>query len=127
MKYLCLGYYDAEAMDARPPAEIEALMSQCRPHMAGLYGSGRVLVDAGLDLETRSLRRVGGQVEVTADRVVESRLKIGGVFIVEADDLDDAMRVARLHPTTRVSDGEAFGWAIEIRPIHTWWEDPSRA
>ncbi|MEQ1552477.1 YciI family protein [Sphingorhabdus sp.] len=121
MKFLCLGYYDAKSMDARPKAEIDAIMSQCRPFIEELHDTGQVVMDAGLDLETRRLKLVRGKVEIVEGRVLEACSRIGGVFVIEARDMEDAIRVAAMHPTTRVSDGEQFGWAIEIRPIHTFW------
>ncbi|MEQ1524183.1 MAG: YciI family protein [Aestuariivirga sp.] len=121
MKFLCLGSYDAEKMDTRPKAEIDAIMSQCRPHIEELRNTGQVVMDAGLDLEARCLKRVCGKVEVVDRRPLDTKSLIGSVFVIEACDMEEAIRVASLHPTTRVNDGEQFGWAIEIRPIHSFW------
>ena len=41
MIFLCMGYFDPEKMDARPRAEIEAVMSECQPHIEKFYESGR--------------------------------------------------------------------------------------
>ncbi|WP_447726407.1 YciI family protein [Sphingomonas koreensis] len=123
MKYLCLGYYDAAQMDARPAAEIEALMDQCRPHIVEFHDSGRVLADAGLYLESRCVRRVDGEIRIGDGRVVDSAYRIGSVSIIEAADMEEAVQTACLHPTARISEGEAFGWAIEVRPIHSFWPD----
>lgn len=43
---------------------------------------------------------------------------IGSAFLIEARDMEEAIRVATLHPTAQVAAGEPFGWGIEIRPIH---------
>ena len=37
--------------------------------------------------------------------------------MIEARDLNDAIRVASLHPAARM--GADIGWALEIRPIGT--------
>ena len=42
MKFLCLGYYDSQTMDALPQAEIAAIMSQCGPPLEAFYGTGQV-------------------------------------------------------------------------------------
>jgi len=34
--------------------------------------------------------------------------------------MDDAIAVASKHPTHQVAAGAAFGWTIEIRPIHSF-------
>lgn len=120
MQFLCFGYYNSEKMDALPQAEIEAIMRQCEPHIRALHETGKVIVDAGLALETKTLRRVNGEIETIACRVSEAKLMIGGVFILEAEDMDEAIRLAMLHPTTQVNGVEAFGWTLEVRPIHSF-------
>jgi hypothetical protein len=118
MIYLCLGYFNPEKMDARPKEKINAVMRECQPHLEEFYKSGQVMIDAGLDLEAKSLRRVNGKVMVTDGPFVETKEKIGSAFLIEAHDMEEAIRVASLHPTTQVDAGEKFDWGIEIRPIH---------
>jgi hypothetical protein len=120
VKYLCLGYLNRERMDALPEAQLEAVMSQCRPHMKTLYNTGRVLFDAGLDVETKSVRRANGQITVTDGPFTEAKEIIGGVFLIEAESMEEAIQIASLHPTTQVAAGEQFGWRLEIRPIHSF-------
>lgn len=117
MKYLCLGYLEPEKMNARPKAEIDAVMSECQPHLEELYKSGQLIIDAGLSLETKCLRRVNGKVTVIDGPFVETKEMLGSAFLIEARDMEEAIRVASLHPTTQVGAGEQFGWRIEIRPI----------
>jgi hypothetical protein len=123
MIFLCMGYLIPEKMDARPNAEIEAVMSECQPHLEKFYDSGNVLIDAGLELETKSLRRVNGKVTVTDGPFTETKELIGSIFLIEAEDMDEAVQLAALHPTTQVSSGEDFGWRIEIRPVHYFKND----
>ena len=82
-----------------------------------MYETGRVILDAGLAVEGRRLRRVRGQVVTTDGPFSETKELIGGVFIVEADDIDEAVRIAAMHPTTQVPIGEGLGWHLEVRPI----------
>lgn len=118
MKYLCLGYFDPKKMDARPKAEIDAVMSECQPHLEELYKSGRVMIDAGLAPESKCLRRVNGKVTVIDGPFTETKEMIGSAFLIEAQDMEEAIRIASLHPATQIGAGEQFGWGIEIRPIH---------
>lgn len=118
MKFLCLGYLDHEKMDSRPEAEINAVMRLCQPHLEEFYISGQVIMDAGLALESKCLRRENGKVTITDGPFTETKEIIGSVFLIEAQDMEDAIRVASLHPTTQVGEGEQFGWRLEIRPIH---------
>lgn len=118
MRYLCLGYFNPSIMNGLPEAEIEAVMAECRSYMPELYKTGQVIVDAGLELETKYLRRVDGRVKVTDGPFAEAKELIGSAFIIEAADMEEAIRVASLHPTTMVGAGEQLGWRVEIRPIH---------
>jgi hypothetical protein len=118
MIFLCMGYYNAEKMDARPRAEIEAIMSECQPHIENFYDSGEVLLDAGLETESKSLRRIGGKIIVTDGPFTETKEMIGSIFIFEAENMDEAIQLASLHPTTQVNRGEEFDWRIEVRPVH---------
>lgn len=122
MKFLCLGYYDSQTMDALPQAEIAAIMSQCGPHLEAFYGSGQVVMDAGLDQPTRRLRQVNGKLEITDAPPREALL--GSVTILEADTLDAAVAIAAKHPSPALAAGEQFGWVMEVRPIHTFRERP---
>jgi hypothetical protein len=117
MKYLCLGYLDPEKMNARPQEEINAVMRECWPHLEELYKSGQVMIDAGLASEIKSLRRVKGKVTVTDGPFAETKEIVGSAFLIEARDMEEAIRVAALHPAVQVNAGEQFGWRIEIRPI----------
>ncbi|REE94618.1 hypothetical protein A8990_101414 [Paenibacillus taihuensis] len=118
MKFLCLGYLNSEKMDARPKDEIEAIMQECPPHLEKFYGSGQVILDAGLSAETKCLRLARGNLKVMDGPFIESKEMIGSAFLIEAQDMEEAIRIASLHPAVQIGAGEQFGWGIEIRPIH---------
>ena len=115
MKYLCLGYRDPAKMDARPKAEIDQVMSRCQPYMDELYKGGHVIVDAGLALETTVVRTVNGKLSVTDGPFIETKEQLGGVLLIEARDLNQAIVVASRDPAAQM--GEEFGWGLEIRPV----------
>lgn len=118
MRFLCMGYLDAKKLEALSKAEIDGLMGQCMPLLGELYKTGKVIVDAGLEVTTKRLQRVKGKVAVTDGPYAESKELVGSAFIIEARDMDEAVELAALHPTTRVPAGEELGWRLEIRPIH---------
>ncbi|USK33090.1 YciI family protein [Bacillus sp. F19] len=118
MIFLCMGYFNPEKMDARPKEEIDAVMGECQPHLEEFYKKGQVIIDAGLELETKCLSRVNGNVTVTDGPFKETKELIGSVFLIEAKDIEEAIQIVTLHPTTQVSKGEEFGFRIEIRPVH---------
>ena len=117
MKYLCLAYYDEQKFDALLPDDVKALVSQCPAHDTVLRNSGRVLVQASLG-EVRQgavIRPRNGRPIVTDGPFAETKEQVGGFFIIEAQDLEDAVRVASKHPAALL--GEQVGWGIEVRPI----------
>ena len=95
--------------------EIDALMSKCQPFVQDLYNSGHLIMDAGLSVETTSIRTVKGKMMTTDGPFAETKEQIGSAFLIEAQDLNEAIRVASKHPAARM--GEQFGWRVELRPV----------
>ena len=118
MKFLCFGYLSPEKMNVLPKGEIEAIMSQCSPHLQKFYMSGQVMMDVGVETEVISLRRENGNIKVLDNALVKFDERIGSVFLIEANDMEEAIRIASLHPTIQLDAGEELGWRIEIRPVH---------
>jgi hypothetical protein len=117
MKYLCLAYYDEQAFEALPKPEFDAIVSQCPQYDAALRASGHLVVQASLGppRATTTVRPRNGKPSITDGPYIETKEQVGGFFIIEAADLDEAIRVASKHPAANL--GEQVGWGIEIRPI----------
>jgi hypothetical protein len=117
VKYLCLAYYDPAKFASMAPADLQALVSQCPPRDAELKKSGRLLLSASLKSpqDAISLRPHGGKPLLTDGPFTESKELVGGFFIIEAPDRDEAVRIASIHPAANL--GEQAGWGIEIHPI----------
>jgi hypothetical protein len=58
---------------------------------------------------------VNGKTVLSDGPYAETREQVGGFFILEARDLNEAIQAASKHPAARV--GENMGCAVEIRPI----------
>lgn len=117
MKYLCLAYYDEKKFDALSKAEVEAIVGRCPPHDEALRNSGHLLVQASLGpaRSTMSIRPSNGKASIVDGPFAETNEQVGGFFIIEAQDLNEAIRVASKHPAAHL--GEAVGWGVEVRPI----------
>jgi hypothetical protein len=117
MKYVGLAYFTPEKFAAMAPAEVEELLAQCPALDAQMRATGKVLVSASLgDLETwRTLRPRSGDAHVTDGPYIESKEVVGGLFIIEADSQEEALRIASMHPAATL--GEAGGWAVELIPL----------
>ena len=123
MKFLCLAYYDPSATAALPEAELASIVSQCPSFDEALRATGRLVAQASLGEpgSTRVIRsRRSRKLHVTDGPFAESKEMVGGFFIIDAADMNDAVRVASLHPAAQI--GEETGWAVEIWPIEHFME-----
>ena len=117
MKYLGLAYFTPEKFAALAPEDVKALVSQ-RPALdEKMRATGKMLVSASLgDLEHWStLRPSAGKTRVTDGPYTESKEVVGGLFIIEADSQEEALRIASMHPAAII--GEEGGWAVELIPL----------
>jgi hypothetical protein len=82
-----------------------------------LHESGHLVLVASLGptRSSTSIRPRGGKPWMTDGPFAETKEQIGAFFILEANDLNEAIRVASKHPAARL--GEQVGWGIEVRPI----------
>lgn len=117
MKYLGLAYFTPEKFAAMRPEDVQALVSQCPALDDRMRATGKVLVSASLgDLEHwRTLRPRGGKTQVSDGPYTESKEVVGGLFIIEAESHDEALRIASMHPAATL--GEEGGWAVELIPM----------
>jgi len=117
MKYLGLAYFTPEKFAAMAPDDIKELDRQCPDLDEKMRATGKVLISASLgDLEKwRTLRPQNGKTRITDGPYTESKEVVGGLFIIEADSHDEALRIASMHPAATL--GEAGGWAVELIPM----------
>jgi hypothetical protein len=107
-----LVYNDERALSAMSKGEYEAF---ARGHSAldeELKRSGHYIAAESLQpVRTATTVRVrDGKVSVTDGPFAETKEQLGGFFLIEAPDRDDAVRVASRIPSARTG-------SIEVRPI----------
>lgn len=115
MKYICLGYMNEEVWETLSESERNTFMDECFSYDKELRENGHFAGGEGLQ-EARNaatLRWHDDKVSVTDGPFVESKEQIGGIMIVEAIDLNHAIRLLSKHPSLRLGRGGS-GW--EIRP-----------
>lgn len=116
MKYLCLGYFTLGARERLAREEYSEIVSGCGPLDQELKATGKLRGVASLEEnEVITICTRGGEFTTTDGPYVESKEQVGSFLIIEAADLNDAVRIASRHPAARL--GEELGWALEIRPI----------
>jgi len=110
MKYLCLVYLDEKRLNELPDED-------CVTYDASIRASGHCLASEALQpVHTATTVRVrDGKLSITDGPFAETKEQVGSILVIEAKDLDDAVRVAALHPAAHL--GEHLGWWIEVRTI----------
>ena len=105
MKYLCLVYLESERMRAVPDSE-------CMACGDGLREEGRLLAAEALQpVDTATTVRVRhGRPTFTDGPFAETKEQLAGFYLIEAADLDEALRVAAKIPPAREG-------SIEVRPV----------
>jgi hypothetical protein len=97
------------------------MVRECAPHDQELRATGRMISVASLQHRAHvTLRPTRSGRSVTDGPFVEAKEVVGSFFIIEADDADEAVRLASLHPAARVRPD--LGFAIEVRPIEIMGE-----
>ena len=115
-KYLCLCYYDRMMYDAMTKEDIEALVRVCTPHDEELHATGRLLLVGGLAFpeEAKTLRAAENRpASLTDGPYAETPHPLGAVFIIDANDLDEAVEIAGKHPGAHI--GKILAGGIEVR------------
>jgi hypothetical protein len=109
MKYMLLVYLDEKALTDE---EREHCYVESAQLTQDLHGNGQYVFASPLHpiATATSVRLREGKRLVTDGPFAETREQLGGFYIVEAGDLDDAIRIAERIPVARVG-------TIEIRPV----------
>lgn len=117
MQHLCLCHYDAARFATLGPRDFERIGAICAPHDRALKESGHLLEVGAFAMpdQYRTPRAAQDGVTVEDGPYAETAEPFGAFFLIEADSLDQATEIARLHPGTHL--GALMGGGIEIRPI----------
>jgi hypothetical protein len=112
MKFMFTIYHDEKVMDAMPENEMQALVDSAIEYAEELRRSGHYIVSNALQPPgtARTIRVHAGKVSTTASPFAETKEQLGGFFVIEAKDMDEACAVAARFPPARVG-------VIEIRPV----------
>jgi hypothetical protein len=105
--------YEQKTLDNLSKPEFDALVAEALAYDDELRKGGHYLYSGALQsVETATTLRVkSGKVAVTDGPFVETKEHIGGFIVIEARDLDEAIRLASRIPPARLG-------AIEVRPIN---------
>ena len=112
MKYLCLIYDDEKKMATMTKDEGEAFMGEYFAFTEGIKKSGHYLGGNALQPvnTATTVRNRSGKLSTTDGPFAETKEQLGGYYLIEARDLNDALQVAAKIPSSKTG-------SIEVRPI----------
>ena len=112
MKYICFGYYDKGQFDGMTESERNSMFDTCfeyDEHLRanGHWAGGETVQSAE---NAMTLYWENDKVATTDGPYVETKEQLGGIFVLEARDMNHAVQLVRQHPAL------AYGNIFEIRP-----------
>ncbi len=112
MKYMLLVHHNEESFRKRPDAERQQMLRESVQLAQQLHASGQYLGAGPLhpSSETTCVRVRDGKPLVTDGPFAETREQLGGYFLIEARNLDEAIGLAARIPGARIG-------TVEIRPV----------
>ena len=112
MQYMLLTYLDEKAWLSLSEAQRQEIVAEPMQYVRKLAADGKFLGGAPLDptSDASTVRVRDGKKLVTDGPFAETREQLGGFFMVEAKDLDEAIAIAGRIPGARKG-------TVEIRPV----------
>ena len=111
MKFICLGYMEADKFETMSESERNAFLDDCFAYDDLLRKGGHFVGGEGLQSARNAvtLRHRNGKVTANDGPYAETKEMLGGILVLEARDLDHAIQLMSKHPGVR-------GGPFEIRP-----------
>ena len=105
MKFLCLSHIDEQKFDVMAENERETFVKECFAYDNFLRRNGHfVRLEALQNAQNaRTLRYRNGKVSITDGPYAETKEQIGGVLLLDANDLNHATELMSKHPGIRVA------------------------
>ena len=118
MKYLCLISMEPKQWDTLPAAEQDAIVAEHLTYDEILRRRGQLLATEALQpAGTATTVRVRqGKLSTTDGPFAETKEQLGGFYLIEARDLNEAIQLAGGIPSARLG-------SVEVRPV---WELAAR-
>lgn len=112
MQFLLLIYNDDSLLDGLPEGEFDRRMNACFAHADELQAEGKLLGSQQLESsrKARSVRIRDGRTQVLDGPFAETKEVLCGYNIIEADSMDEAVRIASEFPWVQTG-------CVEVRPI----------
>jgi hypothetical protein len=111
MQYVCLIYFDPQTV-FNQSAESNAVLGAVGPHDNALRSTGQMVSSQALTLpnEAKTVSVRDGKVSAIDGPFMETKEMLGGLIVVEAADIGEAVRIASGIPFAKLGH-------IEVRPV----------
>ena len=121
MKYICLAYEEESILNNLSKDEWKLLRNETLEYVDNLKNTNRLITAEPLQSARKavSVRVRNGKLSVTDGPFAETKETLGGFFLIEAKDLNEAIQVAAKWPSAR------FG-TIEVRRVDEQLNEESR-
>ena len=112
MKYLCLIYDEEKKLEKMSKEEGDKFMGDYFAFTDGIKKSGQHVSSEALQPvnTATTIRFRNGKLSTTDGPFAETKEQLGGFYLINAKDLNDALQVAARIPSAK------FG-TVEVRPI----------
>jgi hypothetical protein len=112
MRYLCLIYDNEKSWATMTKEQGDSMMAEYGAFTEGIKKSGQYLGGNALQptASATTVRVRGGKTSTTDGPFAETKEQLGGYYLIEAKDLNEAIQVAARIPAAKVG-------SVEVRPI----------
>jgi hypothetical protein len=112
MKFLVLIYNEPALLEALPPSEFDTTMRGCFDKADQLKRDGKLLDSRMLKSPStaKSIRVRNGRQTTHDGPYAEAKEVLGGFNLIEAEDMDEALRIAAEFPWSQTG-------CVEVRPL----------
>ena len=122
MTYLCLIYVEEKKVGTMTKAERDAITGVYFAFTEAIQKSGHFLGGEALEPvhAATTLRVRNGKLSTTDGPFAETKEQLGGFYLIQARDLNEAIQVAARIPSARQG-------SVEVRPVQEFAQPSSRA
>jgi hypothetical protein len=115
MKYLCLIYDEEKTMATMSKEQMDAFMGEYFTFTNEIAAAGKMVTGEELEpAHTATTVRIrNGRMTTTDGPYAETKEQLGGFYLLDATDLNEAIQIAARIPSARTG-------SIEVRPIRVY-------
>ncbi|HET9384660.1 MAG TPA: YciI family protein [Gemmatimonadales bacterium] len=115
MKYLCLIYDEEAKLATMSKTDADAFMGEYFAFTEDIKKSGHYVAGEALKPvnTATTVRMRNGKMSTTDGPFAETKEQLGGFYMIEARDLNDALQVASRIPSAKLG-------SVEVRPVEVF-------